>query len=342
MQSNNYLLNYMELSIYSGFLFILISGTFSGIFSTPFNRNKQWAWENNWLIWSMVALIICPFIAVYFTIPNVFAVYSSNLSTTAIIAAFGVIWGISALLFGKGIDFLGVSLAIPIMQGLISSIGTIVPFLINSPSDLLNPAYYNIPLGVLVILAGIILYAIAGKGKDKASNKPGSNFKVGLIICILAGVFGPMINFGFVFGEPLQDTAIQLGAESIYSANATWAVIFTTGFIVNALQCIFLLKKNKTMALYKRATFSNYLWAAMAGILWYGSILLYGMGCNFMGEHAASIGWAIMQATAILASNVAGIIMGEWKNASKASLIKMAGGMCFLILGVIIISMSTK
>jgi len=73
------------------------------------------AWENNWLIWSMVALIICPFIAVYFTIPNVFAVYSSNLSTTAIIAAFGVIWGISALLFGKGIDFLGVSLAIPIM-----------------------------------------------------------------------------------------------------------------------------------------------------------------------------------------------------------------------------------
>lgn len=331
----------MELSIFSGFLFIFISGCFSGIFSTPFNRNNQWAWENNWLIWSAVALIVCPFIAVYFTIPDVFTVYASNPSTTAIIAAFGIVWGISALLFGKGIDFLGVSLAIPIMQGLISSLGTIVPFLINSPSDLLNPAYYNIPLGVLLILAGIILFAIAGKGKDKES-KSGSNFRVGLIICILAGIFGPIINFAFVFGEPLQDTAIQLGAESLYSANATWAVIFTTGFIVNALQCIYLLKKNKTIAFYKRANFSNYLWAAMAGVLWYGSILLYGMGCNFMGEHAASIGWAIMQATAILASNVAGIIMGEWKNASKVSLIKMAGGMSFLILGVIIISMSSN
>lgn len=331
----------MELSLFSGFIFIIISGCFSGIFSTPFNRNKQWAWENNWLIWSAVALIVCPFIAVYFTIPDVFTVYTSNPSTTAIIAAFGIVWGIGALLFGKGIDYLGVSLAIPIMQGLINSIGTIVPFLLNSPSDLLNPAYYNIPLGVLVILAGIILFAIAGKGKAQAS-KSGSNFKVGLIICILAGVFGPMINFAFVFGEPLQETAVQLGAESLYSANATWAVIFTTGFVINALQCIFLLRKNKTMGLYKQATYSNYLWAAMAGIIWYGSILLYGMGCNFMGEHAASIGWAIMQATAILASNVAGILMGEWKNASKSSLIKMVGGMFFLILGVVIISMNTN
>lgn len=328
----------MATSVFSGILLILISGCCSGVFSTPFNKNPKWSWENNWLLWSFFALIVCPFIAVYFTVPHVFSVYAAHPSTTAIIASFGIIWGISALLFGKGIDYLGVSLAIPIMQGLINAIGTIAPFLFKSPGDLFTPEYINIPIGVLVTLAGIILFSNAGKSKAQSAPS-GKSFKKGLIICILAGVFGPMINFGFVFGEPLQQTAVELGAKSLFSANATWAVIFVTGFIVNAAQCILLLKKNGTAGVYKQSRPRNFLWAAFAGVLWYLSIFLYGMGCNNMGEYAASIGWAIMQATAIIAGNVAGILMGEWKGASRSSVIKMAGGMLLLVIGVVIFSL---
>ena len=326
---------------YIGMALVLMAGCFSGIFSTPFERNKKWAWENNWLIWSFVALILCPFIAVSLTIPHVFDVYAAHPSVTAIIAGFGIVWGVGALLFGKGIDALGVSLAIPIMQGLINVIGTVAPFLIGNPSELFTPEYIHIPIGAAVTLAGIILFAMAGSGKNpSSSDTKGKNFGKGLLICILAGVFGPMINFGFVVGEPLQQTAVELGANPIHSANATWAVIFVTGFLVNAAQCTILLRRNKTAANYKGSSVKNYFWAFLAGVIWYGSILLYGMGCNQMGAYAASVGWGIMQATAILASGVAGLLLGEWKGAPRKSLRMMAAGMALLVAGMVIFSLN--
>ncbi len=330
----------METTFFTGILLVVMGGCCSGIFSTPFNKNRKWGWENNWLIWSLVALIVCPFIAVSLTVPHVFSVYAQNPSTTAIIAVFGIIWGIGALLFGKGIDYLGVSLAIPIMQGLINTVGVIAPFLLNTPGDLLMPEHLNIPVGVVVTVAGIILIANAGKNHSDGA-KSGRNFRTGLIVCILAGVFGPMINFGFVYGEPLQQTAVSLGAKSLFSANATWAVIFVTGFIVNAAQCLILLRRNRTMEVYRQSGGRNFLWAALAGVIWYASIFLYGMGTNRMGGYAASAGWAIMQSMAIIAGNVAGILMGEWKNASRASIFKMIGGMVLLVIGMVVFSLNS-
>nr|MCR5519528.1 hypothetical protein [Bacteroidales bacterium] len=331
----------MDNGFYFGIALVLVAGCFSGIFSTPFEKNKKWAWENNWFIWSIIALIVCPAIAVSLTIPKVFEVYAANPSTTLIIAGFGVVWGIGALLFGKGINALGVSLAIPIMQGLINVIGIVAPFIIGRPSELFTPEHIHIVIGALVTLAGIILFAKAGQGKNTSSdNAKAKSFGKGLLICILAGVFGPMINFGFVVGKPLQDTAVELGANPINSANATWAVVFLAGFLVNAIQCIILLRRNRTAENYKGASCKNYLWAMLAGVIWYGSILLYGMGCNQMGGYAASVGWGIMQATAILASGVAGLLLGEWKGAPKSSLRMMACGMALLVAGMVIFSLN--
>ena len=333
----------MENGFYMGLVMVLVAGCFSGVFSTPFDRNRKWAWENNWLIWSVVALIVCPAIAVSLTIPHVWDVYAAHPGVTAIIAVFGLAWGIGALLFGKGIDYLGVSLAIPIMQGLINAVGTVIPFFAQGhPGDLFSRSFVTIPIGVVITLGGIILFAAAGRekngGPDAATS--GKSFKKGLLIAILAGVLGPMINLGFVMGSPLQEKAVELGASPMSSANATWAVIFVTGFLVNAGQCLVLLRNKKTGALYKGAPLKNYLWAALAGIIWYGSILFYGMGCNEMGDYAASVGWAIMQATAILASGVAGLLMGEWKGASRQALAKMAGGMALLVAGMVTFSRS--
>jgi len=280
----------MDNGFYFGMALVLVAGCFSGIFSTPFEKNKKWAWENNWFIWSIIALIVCPTIAVSLTIPHIFEVYAAHPTVTAIIAGFGIIWGVGALLFGKGIDALGVSLAIPIMQGLINVIGTVAPFIVGEPAELFTPEHLHIIIGAAVTLAGIILFAKAGKGKNPSPDTAkGRSFGKGLLICILAGVFGPMINFGFVVGQPLQDTAVELGANPINSANATWAVVFFAGFLVNAVQCILLLSRNRTIQNYKAARCSNYFWAMLAGIIWYGSILLYGMGCKTATQTSAKM-----------------------------------------------------
>lgn len=103
------------------------------------------------------------------------------------------------------------------MQGLINSIGTLMPIVLRDPSELATPAGLRILAGVAVILAGIILFALAGSRKEQSegSRQTGaqsrSRFRKGLVICLLAGIFGPMINFAFVYGAPLQQQAVALG-----------------------------------------------------------------------------------------------------------------------------------
>lgn len=58
--------------------------------------------------------------------------------------------------FWTWVDYLGVSLGIPIMQGLINSVGTIVPFLVNNKDGLLSPKGVAMLSGVILIVIGIV------------------------------------------------------------------------------------------------------------------------------------------------------------------------------------------
>ena len=50
----------------------------------------------------------------------------------------GLIWGVGAILFGRGIDLLGVGLSMPIMLGLTNVIGTLMPVVLRDPGGLLT------------------------------------------------------------------------------------------------------------------------------------------------------------------------------------------------------------
>ena len=52
----------MGSSYITGLLMIVVAGLFAGSFSVPFNRNREWVWENNWLVWSFIALVAAPWI----------------------------------------------------------------------------------------------------------------------------------------------------------------------------------------------------------------------------------------------------------------------------------------
>lgn len=339
----------MDANMITGLLFIVIAGTFSGTFALPFKFNKGWQWENNWFIWSITALLIVPWIVGFLTIPNLGSIYQGESQTLLLVVLFGLIWGCGAILFGKGIDTLGISLSMPIMLGLINSVGTLMPVVVQNPSDLLTPMGVKIMIGVAIILIGIVFYSIAGSRKeneltekagsaDASKQAPRKNMKKGLIICVLAGIFGPMINFAFVYGKPLQEKAIEQGASVVFSANAIWCIVLTAGLLINALECIRLFRKNGSWKNYKIGSGSGVLLAIVAGLIWYFSIMFYGMGGNSMGEMGASVGWATMQSLGIVAGCIAGVVTGEWKNTSSKAIKPMALGLILLIAGVIVIA----
>ncbi|GAF05460.1 L-rhamnose/proton symporter RhaT [Saccharicrinis fermentans] len=334
----------MEANLSAGLPLVILAGICAGTFAIPFKFNNKWTWENNWLIWSIVALLIAPWVMAIVSVPDLIGVYKAEPENLLLISIFGIIWGIGAIMFGKGIDLLGVSLSFPIMLGLINSVGTIMPIVLRDPDELFTPDGLKIITGVVIILIGIVIVSVAGSKKNnvEGSNLEGKskkNFVTGIIVCLLAGIFGPMINFAFVYGEPIQAKAVEFGASVLNSANPVWSIALTGGFIANAFYCIFLFRKNNSLRLYD-TNFKKFLpLAALAGVIWYFSIMFYGMGSNSLGKMGASVGWATMQTLSILVGNMAGIITGEWKGTQKNTMMLMYGGVSLLIIGLVIIAL---
>lgn len=334
----------METNYLAGLSLIAAGGLFAGSFAVPFSRNRDWKWENNWLIWSFVALVAAPWIVAAMTVPGLLGVYASECQSLAVVAFFGLIWGVGAILFGRGIDLLGVGLSMPIMLGLTNVIGTLMPVVLRDPGELLTSSGIRLIAGVSVIVLGIVFYSIAGswKEQDGPARKTGaqSGFMKGLLVCLLAGVLSPMVNFAFVFGAPLQQQALAAGTDPVYTSNAVWSIALTAGCLVNAGYCIYLLRSRKTGVLYRCGRWANWCWAALAGVLWYVSMMFYGMGGSFLGDAGTSVGWALMQSLAILTGNLAGLFSGEWRDASPASRRTMWLGLSCLLAGVFIVAFS--
>ena len=328
----------MEMGFLTALMTVIAGGLCAGSFSMPFKYNKTWVWENNWLIWSLTALLVVPWLTAFVSVPDLPGVYAAQRSCLAYVVLFGLIWGIGSITFGKGLDMLGVTLAMPLMLGLNNCIGTLVPILMEDPKELLSPEGKHIILGIAIIVAGLVVYSIAGKYKEAAREKNRGRFIKGLLVCLAAGIFGPMVNIAFVYGDPIAQEALAHGAGPFAASNAIWAVALSSGFLINLVYCLYLFRRDATALRYAEGRPVNYLFAVIGGVIWFLSILLYGIGSRSMGPLGTSVGWATMQTVAILTGNIAGLLSGEWKGCPRRSLILMYAGLALMVAGIIVIA----
>ncbi len=341
----------MDSNVLVGFTYVIIAGIFSGSFAIPMKITKKWKWENVWLMFSIWALFVSPWLVASFTIHHVLDIYrSAPAGEILLVLVFGLAWGIGGVTFGKGLDYLGLALGMAIMMGLINAIGTMVPIVVLQPELLGTTKGMYIISGVLILTIGIIVLSVAGKKREESQKKneniikngnPGTkkSFVAGLIIAIIAGVFGPMINFAFVFSDEIQQLAIHQGTQPENAGNAIWPLTFLSGGLINAGYCIFLLKKNKTVKLFRDGNAIYWISTLLMGVVWFGSIMFFGMAAKNLGVLGASVGWASFQALAIITSNIIGLIVGEWRGTSLRIKSLLFAGICILIVGIIIIGM---
>jgi L-rhamnose-H+ transport protein len=169
------------------------------------------------------------------------------------------------------------------------------------------------------------------------------SFKAGLIICILAGIGSPLINFGLAFGEPLKSLAGQLGVSPKSQANVIWAPLVTASLVPYLIYCGYLWKKNKTAPLFFHpGTAINWVLGAMMGVLWFGSTVIYGAVTAELASLGPILGWPLFMSAIIITSNVWGFVTGEWKAAGQKALTTMLGGILFLILGFVTLAVSGR
>lgn len=327
-----------------GFLIVVFSGMMTASFAAPMKLSRRWQWENIWLVYATLALLLIPAGLVAWTIPHPFAFYTSLSPRLLLLPLlFGCGWGVAQVTFGLSIARTGMAMAFAIVIGLSSLFGSVIPLAVFHPEDLLSKVGVAFFMSAILLGAGLVLFGQAGRERERFSGiESGAKrtFRVGILLCIFTGCFGSMINMGFVFGGGIAQQATVIGLSPEKATLAVWFVVLGAGYIPNLAFTLYLLRKNVTWDRFVLSPGRETLLALSAAVLWLFGMLGYGVGASIMGKFGTSLGFAVCMAALLLWSSALGEMAGEWRAALPATLRRMRIGLGFIMLSVIVLGFS--
>jgi L-rhamnose-H+ transport protein len=193
------------------------------------------------------------------------------------------------------------------------------------------------------------------------------SFMKGILIAILAGFMSSFFAFGLAAGKPLGDLAkaqlLSEGHLDLWQNLPILIVVLWGGFLTNFVWSAILIFQNgsvrqfagepginpmrathttgETLAefdptnphhlrLSSRALLGNYVFAAMAGVIWYFQFFFYSMGQTKMGKYDFS-SWTLHMASIIIFATLWGLVLHEWKGTSRTTKTLVTLGLALLI-----------
>ena len=328
-----------------GLTVVLFAGILQGTFILPMNHTRGWKWEHNWFVFSLLGMFVLNAIIGFATIPALLSIYAATPhSTLLLLSVLGLGWGTGAILFGLGMDRLGMSVGYPIIMGLIAVLGGLIPFVLFHPNDLLSRRGCIYLLGTILAIAGIIVCSKAATRRDRerapsATSAP-SNLLSGLLIAVSAGILSSLPNLGISMSAALTQAGASLAVPPGRAANAVWVLFFSTGFVANGAYCLWQMQRKAQLAnLFRQATPRNVALIVAMAAMWIGSFYIYGFGTSFLGSTGAILAWPLFICTSILIGNFWGIRAGEWTSSTSAARNTLRAGMAILLLSVIVIAL---
>ena len=324
-----------------GLSFAFLSGVANGLFTTPMKLIRGWRWENIWLLSIVTSCVVMPPLVVGLW-PGELAATLRALPVGPLRAAlgFGFFWGFGSILFGLSVDRLGVSLSNSLVLGVSSAAGSVVPLLMAG-SFHLETRHLVLFTGVAVFVAGVALCAKAGRMREASSAVPASWF--GILCALGAGAMSAVFNIGYALALPIAAAGQTLGLSHFRSTNLIWLLMLSAGSIPNIAFCGRLLWKNSSARLFVEGPVGRTWGLSMSmGILWGISILLYGAATPLLGDLGPSVGWPVSLGVGLVAANLMGYWLGEWRQAEPAAWRIMQGGIGLLLAAIVLCAASTR
>ncbi|MGA7159324.1 MAG: L-rhamnose/proton symporter RhaT [Acidobacteriaceae bacterium] len=195
------------------------------------------------------------------------------------------------------------------------------------------------------------------------------SFGKGIAVAIFAGIMSSFFAFGLKAGAPIGTIAkTQLLAHhrlDLWQNLPILIVVLWGGFFTNFIWSVILIVKNHSarqflgapgvnpmragtvsgetlvdldprnaehlQRLTSRTLIANYIFAAMAGVIWYFQFFFYSMGQTKMGKYDFS-SWALHMASIIIFATLWGLALREWRGTSRRTKLLVATGL-FLLVG---------
>lgn len=321
-----------------GVLATLLAGCMMGNFLLPMKFARGWRWEQLWLVFSVVSLVILPWCLALSAVPDLAEVYgSATWISLSLPVLFGALWGVAQVLFGICAVRIGMALAYAIVIGLGAVLGSLLPHLASASG--LGGAGALLK-GLFAMLVGIALCAWAGRRRERAATMKSAvgamayRRAVGLAVC--AGVLSCCLNLAFAFSQDIIRAAVSRGAGPMSAPFAVWALTLLGGAAINIGYSLRLLAANRSWGGFRPVTDAPL--AVLMGILWMGAISLYGAGATLLGADGPATGWALFQISMVLAAGAAGFLSGEWRGAPAGAVRGMIAGLVLLVLAMLLIA----
>jgi L-rhamnose-H+ transport protein len=286
---------------------------------------------------------------------------------------FGALWGVGGLTFGLAIRYLGIALGYAIALGLCTVFGTLIPPIYDGSIRVImhETSGQIILLGVLVCIIAVAVNGAAGLSKEKEitpeekaeSGERDFAFGKGIAVAVFAGIMSSFFAFGLKAGKPIGDLAktqlIASGRLDLWQNLPILIVVLWGGFISNFLWSAILIYRNKSVGQFAgepgrnpmggaasnesastridaRTLFFNYIFAAMAGVIWYFQFFFYSMGQTKMGKYDFS-SWTLHMASIIIFATLWGLVLKEWKGTSMRTKLLVTTGLILLVGSTVIV-----
>jgi L-rhamnose-H+ transport protein len=200
------------------------------------------------------------------------------------------------------------------------------------------------------------------------------NFGKGIAIAILAGFMSSFFAFGLDAGKPIGDLArtqlLAAGRLDLWQNLPILVVVLWGGFVTNFIWSAILIFQNGSVRqfagepgsnpmrathatgqtlvdfdpldpstydrLAPRTLISNYIFAAMAGVIWYFQFFFYSMGQTKMGKYDFS-SWTLHMASIIIFATLWGLFLKEWRGTSRRTKTLVATGLFLLISSTVVV-----
>lgn len=309
----------------AGFAMVLMAGVLSGCCVAPIKRLRRFRFEHWSLVAALAGQVVLPWAVLWATCPRLGEALAGIDSATLIAAnLLSAAWGVANVLYGLCLVRIGFSLSVGLLTGIGLPIGVLLPLLLPGSGAFAHaPALSStsgvaIAGGTLLMLVAVILFAGAGMRRDGGRTEAGG-FRSGLWMAIGAGVLQAGLGMAFVYTQgPVGEALRAGGAGELPACIGVWAVTLPGGAAIGIGYAAVLMTRRRSWDVLLSAPL-DWLLSLSIGLLFFLFVACLGAGMLWLGALGGSIGFGIYQASQLGASQVLGILCGEWRHAPNAA-----------------------
>ncbi|MEM8524105.1 MAG: L-rhamnose/proton symporter RhaT [Bacteroidota bacterium] len=329
----------------AGIIWAILAGIMLGLYALPEKFTKDFQFENTWGLMFTINMIVVPLIAGFLLI-NDFGEVLSSLSSDVLLkmAVSSILWGIGVMMWGKAINYIGLSLGFSIFIGTVILVGSLLPFIVDGLPP--NNVFITILAGIVVVLLGVIANGKAGitRQKDEANNATAvqsGSMGTGILIAVVGGLLATGFSYANAAGRPAIHEACQaMGNPEWVTAVGVMFIIYVSGAIFVVPYFVYQLSTKKLWSNFSTPHIGkNVSMTTVMAILNFAASAAFAFAAFKLGKAGNTVGYAIFNTISVAVAILSGLITGEWANASPKAKRFLYLGLGAMIVGVIIIAL---